>query len=66
MVHSPPVSTYLLTLISPQQVASLESEAGSTIPPVMRRYRGRADFGPMTKASSISSFGRQGSVETEV
>lgn len=54
-----------VTPVSPQ-IASLESEAGSTLPPVLQRYRGRADFGPMTKASSISSIGRRSSVETEV
>ncbi|XP_063870334.1 trichohyalin-like isoform X4 [Scylla paramamosain] len=47
-------------------IASLESEAGSTLPPVLQRYRGRADYGAMTKAQSISSIGRRSSVETEV
>ncbi|MPC15391.1 hypothetical protein E2C01_008181 [Portunus trituberculatus] len=54
-----------ITPVSPQ-IASLESEAGSTLPPVLQRYRGRADNGAMTKTHSISSIGRRSSVETEV
>ncbi|KAK8745425.1 hypothetical protein OTU49_000183 [Cherax quadricarinatus] len=47
-------------------ITSLESNASTNVPPVLRRFRTRAQPGIMTKAQSISAIGRQGSHETDV
>lgn len=47
-------------------ITSLESNASANLPPVMRRIRGRNNFGAMTKAQSFTAIGRQGSLETDV
>ncbi|XP_069193897.1 trichohyalin isoform X8 [Procambarus clarkii] len=47
-------------------ITSLESNASANAPLVIRRVRGRALPGSITKAQSISAIGRQGSHETDV
>ncbi|XP_076031421.1 uncharacterized protein LOC143019563 isoform X3 [Oratosquilla oratoria] len=48
--------------------ASIESSSSAYVPPVMRRFGGKAQFGSMTKASSLTVLGgsRQSSFETQV
>ncbi|XP_071538881.1 uncharacterized protein [Panulirus ornatus] len=47
-------------------VSSLESNTSTNIPSVLRRYRGRSHSDSTTKAQSISTAGRQRSLETDV
>ena len=59
----------MLACIKPHflfQNTSLDSNASANLPPVMRRLRGRNNFGAMTKAQSFTAIGRQSSVETDV
>ena len=47
------------------QNTSIDSTASASIPPVMRRFRGR-QFEGMVKAQSFTTLGRHNSFETQV